>query len=154
MARKPLDAEEIAELRSNPYVASIISGRISFTPEFKRVAYDQLMKGKSMRMILEVLLTDITYLFFKNGKCYLSTILDAFTHEVLAFRVSLSFKVDFVLETTDRLIAEHGSTLDNETIVHSGQTEILYVGIFDGTIALIVFFTDFQILLSLNVIPR
>lgn len=53
MAKKPLNAEEIAELRSNPYVASIISGRISFTPEFKRVAYDQLMKGKSMRMILE-----------------------------------------------------------------------------------------------------
>ncbi len=69
----------------------------------------------------KVLLTDITYLFFKNGKCYLSTILDAFTHEVLAYRVSLSFKVDFVLATTDRLIAEHGSALDNETIVHSDQ---------------------------------
>ena len=54
MARKPLDAEEIAELRSNPYVASIISGRISFTPEFKRVAYEQLMSGKSMRTIFEV----------------------------------------------------------------------------------------------------
>lgn len=69
----------------------------------------------------KVLLTDITYLFFKNGKCYLSTILDAFTHEVLAYRVNLSFKVDFVLETADQLIAEHGSTLDNETIVHSDQ---------------------------------
>jgi transposase InsO family protein len=69
----------------------------------------------------KVLLTDITYLFFKNGKCYLSTILDAFTHEVLAYRVSLSFKVDFVLETTDQLITEYGSTLDNETIVHSDQ---------------------------------
>ena len=34
--------------------------------------------------------TDITYLFFKNGKCYLSTNLDAFTHEVLSYRVSLS----------------------------------------------------------------
>ena len=69
----------------------------------------------------KVLLTDITYLFFKNGKCYLSTILDAFTHEVLSYRVSLSLKVDFVLETTDKLIIEHGSTLDNETIVHSDQ---------------------------------
>lgn len=53
MAKKPLNAEEIAELRNNPYVASIISGRIIFTPEFKRVAYDQLMNGKSMRTILE-----------------------------------------------------------------------------------------------------
>lgn len=69
----------------------------------------------------KVLLTDITYLFFKNGKCYLSTVLDAFTHEVLSYRISLSLKVDFVLETVDRLIAEHDSTLDNETIVHSDQ---------------------------------
>ncbi len=53
MAKKPLNAEEIAELRSSPYVASIISGRINFTPEFKRVAYDQLTNGKSMREILE-----------------------------------------------------------------------------------------------------
>ena len=53
MAEKPLNAEEISELRSNPYVASIVSGRIRFTPEFKRLAYDQLMNGKSMRTILE-----------------------------------------------------------------------------------------------------
>ena len=71
----------------------------------------------------KVLLTDITYLFFGNGKCYLSTILDAFTHEVLAYKVSRSFKVDFVLDTVDALISEHGSTLDNETIVHSDYTE-------------------------------
>ena len=69
----------------------------------------------------KVLLTDITYLFFVDSKCYLSTILDAFTHEVLAYCVSLSLKVDFVIDTVDRLIAEHGSTLDNETIVHSDQ---------------------------------
>lgn len=68
----------------------------------------------------KVLLTDITYLFFgKNEKCYLSTILDAYAHEVLAYCVSISLKVHFVLETVERLIAEHGSTLDNETIVHS-----------------------------------
>ena len=69
----------------------------------------------------KVLLTDITYLFFKDGKCYLSTILDAFTHEILAYRVSLSLKVDFVLETVEQLIAEHSCTLDDETIVHSDQ---------------------------------
>ena len=70
----------------------------------------------------KILLTDITFLFFgKDGKCYLSTILDAFTHEVLAYCVSLSLKLDFVLDTVDLLIAEHGCTLDNETIVHSDQ---------------------------------
>ena len=71
----------------------------------------------------KVLLTDITYLYFHGGrsKCYLSTILDAFTHEILAYQVSLSLKVDFVLDTVDSLIAEHGCTLDQETIVHSDQ---------------------------------
>ena len=69
----------------------------------------------------KVLLTDITYLFFAESKCYLSTILDAFTHEVLAYWVSLSLKVDFVIATVDQLVAGHGSTLDNETIVHSDQ---------------------------------
>ena len=77
------------------------------------------------RAARKVLLTDITYLFFKDGqaKCYLSTILDAFTHEILAYKVSMSFKVDFVLDTVDALIKEHGSTLDNETIVHSDYAE-------------------------------
>jgi len=71
----------------------------------------------------KVLLTDITYLFFKGGnaKCYLSTILDAYTHEILAYKVSMSFTVNFVLTTVDKLVAEHGSTLDNDTIVHSDQ---------------------------------
>ena len=69
----------------------------------------------------KVLLTDITYLFFSNEKCYLSTILDAFTHEILAYRVSSNLKVDFVIDTVEQLIKEHGSTLDNETIVHSDQ---------------------------------
>ena len=53
MAKKPLNAEEIVELRSSPYVASVISDRINFTPEFKRVAYDQLTNGKTMRTIFE-----------------------------------------------------------------------------------------------------
>lgn len=71
----------------------------------------------------KVLLTDITYLFYGDGKykCYLSTILDAYTHEILAYRVSMSLKVKFVLETVDQLVAEHGCTLDEETIIHSDQ---------------------------------
>lgn len=69
----------------------------------------------------KILLTDITYLFFKNGKCYLSTILDACTHEILAYEVSLNLKVDFVINTVENLIEQHGSTLDNETVVHSDQ---------------------------------
>jgi transposase InsO family protein len=69
----------------------------------------------------KVLLTDITYLFYQREKCYLSTILDAFTHEILSYQVSMSLKVDFVIKTVDELIANHGCSLDNRTIVHSDQ---------------------------------
>ena len=83
---------------------------------------ENVVNREFRRAARKVLLTDITYLFFGNGqKCYLSTILDAYTHEVLAYCVSQSFKVDFVLETVNRLIAEHGCTVDNETIIHSDQ---------------------------------
>ncbi len=100
--------------RANPY------RRIAREIQTSTIAAN-VVNREFRRAPRKVLLTDITYLFFKNGKCYLSTILDAFTHEVLSYRVSLSLKVDFVLETTDKLIIEHGSTLDNETIVHSDQ---------------------------------
>lgn len=73
----------------------------------------------------KVLLTDITYLFYNIGSekrtCYLSAILDAFTHEILAYQVSESLKVDFVIETVNELMTKHGYELDNETIVHSDQ---------------------------------
>ena len=68
-----------------------------------------------------MLLTDITYLFYSDLRCYLSTVLDAFTHEILAYSVSMSLKVDFVLETIDMLVMKHGCTLDDTTIVHSDQ---------------------------------
>ena len=71
--------------------------------------------------VRKVLLTDITYLFYETGKCYLSTIIDAYTREILAYQLSLSLDVKFVLETVDQLVIEHGSSLDNETIIHSDQ---------------------------------
>ena len=79
---------------------------------------DRNFRGYGVR---KVLLTDITYLSFRSGRCYLSTILDAFTHEVLAYEISMSLKVEFVLDTVARLIEKHGSTLDSRTIVHSDQ---------------------------------
>lgn len=69
-----------------------------------------------------ILLTDITYLFYRsNQKAYLSTILDACTKQVLAYAVSDSLEVDFVLETVNCLIHEHGISLTKKTIIHSDQ---------------------------------
>ena len=71
--------------------------------------------------VRKVLLTDITYIFYDKGVCYLSTILDAFTREILAYELSESLEVAFVLKTVRELVEKHGSTLDDTTIVHSDQ---------------------------------
>ena len=68
-----------------------------------------------------VLLTDITYIRFGNAFVYLSTIIDAFTMQVLAYRLSNSLQVDFVLETVNDLVANHGISLNQRTLIHSDQ---------------------------------
>ncbi|MDO4179055.1 MAG: IS3 family transposase [Phascolarctobacterium sp.] len=68
-----------------------------------------------------VLLTDITYLRYSDRFAYLSTIIDAYTKQILSYVVSSSLEVDFVLETIEKLIAEHGISLHAETIIHSDQ---------------------------------
>ena len=69
-----------------------------------------------------VLLTDITYI--SNGKaprCYLSTIIDACTKELLAWVLSESLEVDFVLETVNQLMERHGPSLQAQVLIHSDQ---------------------------------
>ena len=68
-----------------------------------------------------ILLTDITYIPYNGVFCYLSTILDAFTKQILAYVLSESLEVDFVLETVNQLIEKHGIKLTTETIIHSDQ---------------------------------
>ncbi len=68
-----------------------------------------------------VLLTDITYIPLNGSHCYLSTILDSCTKQVLSYVLSESLEVDFVLETVRLLIKKHGISLNKETILHSDQ---------------------------------
>lgn len=68
-----------------------------------------------------ILLTDITYIPLNGSHCYLSTILDACTKQVLSYVLSESLEVDFVLETLRLLVAKHGISLNQETIIHSDQ---------------------------------
>ncbi len=83
--------------------------------------FPNIVNREFVRKPRNILLTDITYLFYNGGVCYLSTILDAFTREVLAYELSESLKVEFVLSTVEKLTKEHGCTLDNEMIIHSDQ---------------------------------
>lgn len=69
----------------------------------------------------KVLLTDITYIPYKDQFCYLSTIIDAYTKQILSYVLSNSLEVDFVLETVNQLISKHGISLSTGTIIHSDQ---------------------------------
>jgi transposase InsO family protein len=69
-----------------------------------------------------ILLTDITYILYYHGsKAYLSTIKDACTKEILAYVLSESLEVDFVLETVQQLLLKHGDELQTDAIMHSDQ---------------------------------
>lgn len=69
----------------------------------------------------KILLTDITYIPYDGRFCYLSTILDAFTKQVLSYVLSESLELDFVLETVEQLIECHGISLSAQTLIHSDQ---------------------------------
>ena len=68
-----------------------------------------------------MLLTDISYIPYHGTFAYLSTILDAYTKQILSYVLSDSLEVDFVLETVNKLIKKHGVELTKETLIHSDQ---------------------------------
>jgi transposase InsO family protein len=76
----------------------------------------------------KVLLTDITYIPRRKAHesdslrfSYLSVIMDAYTKQVLAWVLSLSLEVDFVLETVQQLMDKHGDELKTDVMMHSDQ---------------------------------
>ena len=101
--------------QANPYRQMAQATRTS------HVAKNEIQRQFRKYAPRKALLTDITYLFYRNGVCYLSPILDACTHEALAYKLSDNLRVDFVLEMIDAVCAKHGAELDDTTIVHSDQ---------------------------------
>ena len=51
MRRYPLPKEYVKELNEHPYVEKATEWTVSFTPEFKKLAYDEYYRGKSTREI-------------------------------------------------------------------------------------------------------
>ena len=101
--------------QANPY------RRMAKALKTNNVADNLLNREFKMHGPRTVLLTDITYLPYNGTRCYLSTILDAYTKEILSYVLSESLEVDFVLETVNQLIDNHGISLTTETLVHSDQ---------------------------------
>lgn len=100
---------------ANPYrrMAKALKTNTTFPNKVNR----KFLSGGARR----ILLTDITYIFYGGSVCYLSTILDAYTREILAYALSESLEVAFVLRTVAELVEKHGYALDDTTIVHSDQ---------------------------------
>lgn len=102
--------------KANPY------RRAAKAIAITHVAPNLLNREFESRGPRKVLLTDITYII--NGKaprCYMCTIIDACTKELLSWTLSISLEEDFVLEAANSLIENHGISLTTETLVHSDQ---------------------------------
>ena len=70
----------------------------------------------------KVLLTDITYLFYGNGKkAYLSTVKDSSTNEILAHNVSSRMTLDIATDTIEKLKNNQKIVLPKDAIIHSDQ---------------------------------
>ncbi len=87
--------------KANPY------RRMAKALKTSNVAGNLLNREFEAHGARKVLLTDITYVPYHGTFCYLSTILDAFTKQVLAYRVSESLEIDFVLETVHRPLYQY-----------------------------------------------
>ena len=75
----------------------------------------------SIRQIRDLTISRSLHIIYNGKFCYLSTILDAYTRQILSYVVSDSLEVDFVLETVKQLIKTHGISLSTETLIHSDQ---------------------------------
>lgn len=70
----------------------------------------------------KVLLTDITYLTYSNGKrAYLSTVKDGSTNEILAYSVSDRLTLDIALDTVKKLVKNNRIKLPKDAFIHSDQ---------------------------------
>ncbi|GAD45484.1 hypothetical protein ANG5_2012, partial [Streptococcus constellatus subsp. pharyngis SK1060 = CCUG 46377] len=52
---------------------------------------------------MEKLVTDITYLYFGNCKLYLSSVIDLYNRDMVAYTISDCQDTDFVLDTLNQL---------------------------------------------------
>lgn len=101
--------------KANPY------RRMAKALKTNNVAGNLLNREFTAHGARSVLLTDITYIPYNGTFCYLSTILDAYTKQVLSYAVSTSLELDFVLECINLLVEKHGVSLNAKTLIHSDQ---------------------------------
>ncbi|AWZ49876.1 IS3 family transposase [Clostridiaceae bacterium 14S0207] len=102
--------------KANPYRRMMNATKAhTVVPNLLNRKFKQKTPGK-------VLLTDITYLTYKNNqRAYLSTIKDSFINEILAYNVSDNLKLDIVIDTLKKLKLNSNIKLHDEAYIHSDQ---------------------------------
>lgn len=102
--------------KANPYKKMMkATQEHSVLPNLLKRNFKQNIPGK-------VLLTDITYLFYGQGKkAYLSTIKDSSTNEVMAYHVSDRLKLDIATDTIRKLKKNRKIKLPKDAFIHSDQ---------------------------------
>ena len=102
--------------KSNPY------RRIMKATQEHRVVENKLNREFKQNIPRKVLLTDIIYLYFDNGKkAYLSTIKDSCTNEIIVYNLSKTLHIEIVLETLKQLSINDEIAIKEDTFIHSDQ---------------------------------
>ena len=102
--------------KANPYK------RMMKATQEHRVLPNLLNRNFKQNKPGKVLLTDITYLFYGQGKkAYLSTIKDGSTNEVMAYHVSDRLTLDIATDTIKKLKKNSKIKLPKDAFIHSDQ---------------------------------
>lgn len=102
--------------KANPYK------RMAKATKEHRVVPNKLNRKFKQDIPGKVLLTDITYMPYGNGKmAYLSTIKDSSTNEILSYHLSKSLHIDIVTSTINKLVVSKSIKLHKEAFIHSDQ---------------------------------
>ncbi len=84
-------------------------------PNKLNIKFKQCVPGK-------VLLTDITYMPYGNGKiAYLSTVKDSSTNETLSHLLSKNLKMDILISTINKLFLLNSDKIHKDVFSHSDQ---------------------------------
>lgn len=102
--------------KANPY------RRMMKATQEHRVLPNLLNRQFKQNIPGQVLLTDITYLFYGNGrKAYLSTVKDGSTNEILAYHLSDKLTLDIATDTIHKLVNNRHVQLAQDAFIHSDQ---------------------------------
>jgi len=71
--------------------------------------YPYLLRGMKIERPNHVWAMDITYIPMARGFVYLAAVVDWFSRQVLAWRLSITLEVEFCLEAVEEALARHGT---------------------------------------------